>query len=359
MGGFLPGLEQGLLVRAALLDDDAAGRAWMMWREVRGARGLQNTEPATHHLLPMVAWRLDRLAHDGWQAARLRGVHKKSYARNALLWHRVRPAIARLVEAGVTPMWVGGSGLARRLYPDWGARHLDRFDLMVRPEALGQAVAAIGADGTWQPGARDPLRRARTHELQSWHASGDGGATGLELVVRTRLTPWSPTPEAVWGRAEPFTVDGLAGVAPAPLDAIVAAAVDGLQWHEHALCEWVLDLGLAFQRWQPDEGAILEAAKATRTTRLMHLALKELPGIGVPVSWDLIWNLDHAPRAAEEDRWARARTESPALELGTLWKTWRYLERGKGPIGFASYLRDRLELDDWRAVRAFTSSLVK
>lgn len=357
MGGFLPGLEQGLLARVALLDDDAALRAWYAWREVRGARGLHNTEPATHHLMPLVAWRLDRLNHDGWQAARLRGVHKKSYARNALLWHRVRPAIARLVEAGITPMWVGGAGLARRLYPDWGARHLDRFDLMVRPEALPAAVRALGADGAWRPGARDPLRRARVVHSQSWHATGPDA--GLELVVRTRLTPWSPAPEDVWSRAEPLVVDGLAGVAPAPLDAITAAIVDGLQWHEHALCEWVVDLGLAVQRWRPDEAALFEAAKATRTTRLAHLALKELPGVGVPVSWDLIWNLDHAARSPDEDRWARARTESPALELGTLWKTWRYLGHGASALGFGRYLRDRLELDDWKSLRTFGRTLVK
>lgn len=323
-GGFLPTLEQSLLLQVALAPAPRALAAWQAWREVRGEQGLTHIDPASSHLLPLIARRLETLpGYDKWDFAKIKGVHRKSLSRNMLLQHRVRPLLARFEDAGIDAVVVGAAGLVKRVYPDLGARYMIAFDVWIPPAALASALSlATEPDAGWTATIRAPARRVEVGDFQVLK-----GADGLELVLRTHYLSES----FIAGNADAIvrdrTIEEARGTATrvlAPEDALVQAAAHGATWSAEAFVDWAADLALAIDTWTLDWDRVVELAATYKVGLAVGSTLGTLPSIGVPVPVEVLRTLVKLPKSSHEREAFAARTTRPPLELASLWADYRF-----------------------------------
>lgn len=83
---------------------------------------------------------------------------------NLLLIARAEQALGALLDAGVAPVALKGLDLLHRVYESIDERTLDDVDLLIRPDQLSAAVAALEAQG-W----KTPPDPERTHYIRSSH----------------------------------------------------------------------------------------------------------------------------------------------------------------------------------------------
>jgi len=322
MSGFLPTLEQSLLLQVALAPDARALAAWTAWREVRGAQGLTHIDPASSHLLPLIARRLETLpGYDRWELAKIKGVHKKSLTRNMLLQHRVRPLLARFADAGIDAVVVGAAGLVKRVYPDLGARYMVAFDVWIPPATLPGALS-LAREAGWTPTIRAPERRVEVGDFQVLR-----GADGLELVLRTHFLAESFCAGNADTVVRDRTLEEARGAETrvlAPEDALVQAAVVGASWSAEAFVDWATDLALGLARWSIDWDRVVELAATYKVGLAVGSTLGTLPSVGVPVPVEVLRTLVKLPKSGAERAAFAARTTRPPLELASLWADYRF-----------------------------------
>lgn len=138
----------------------------------------------------------------------------------ARLEQRLRDALGLLEAAGVRPVLLKGAGLAYSAYGGFAGRPMSDLDLLVAPDQLAGASAALRAAG-WRPErAADARYAAHQHEMPL--VSPDGGAV---VELHRELLPGG----------HPFALDG-AGMraaarpvrAPWGAEVLVPAAADQL-----------------------------------------------------------------------------------------------------------------------------------
>jgi hypothetical protein len=83
---------------------------------------------------------------------------------NLLLVARANQALRVLADAGVVPVALKGLDLLHRVYPDIDRRTLDDVDLLIRPDQLKAALAALEGEG-WTA----PAEPKRTHYIRTSH----------------------------------------------------------------------------------------------------------------------------------------------------------------------------------------------
>lgn len=360
-GGVHPGPEQRLLLEVALGPIPRALVAWRRWRDLRGERGLGKLDLASAHLLPLVARRLADVPvadgdpgsevagyHDGWEAAQLRAIHRRSLGRNVALLHKTATALARLADADLDVVLVGEAALALRVYPDRGARTLTQADLWLPGGDLARAAALLASDGAWRAaGAPHPDRVALA------------GDDDLALVLRRDFLPESriasPGADATVRARATRTANW---TLLAPEEALVHAAVTGFVWTPDALVDWVADVALTVSAFAIDWERILLLAASYHISLPIGAALGVLPAVGVPVPADVLRDLVRLPKTRLERDAFAARCERAPLDPQALWAEWRFrYVPDQSPLtalrGFPGYVAGRLGLPGASALPAF------
>lgn len=113
-GGCWSRPDQMLLLRAALLDGEAALEAWRRWRE--GA-DLDGVDPGSFRLLPVLWHDLSRLGVDDPILERCRGIFRHAWSKNHLLLHRVRPVLAALEDSGIRALVLKAGTMGAPILP--------------------------------------------------------------------------------------------------------------------------------------------------------------------------------------------------------------------------------------------------
>jgi hypothetical protein len=149
----------------------------------------------------------------------------------------VAPALSALVGAGATPIVIKGFHTAQAYFPEPGVRPLADVDVLVRPEEVERAEAALARAGfAGDPPLHRPYKRQwfppgidrRTWSLEFWHVQSpwwlelhDGPSFGHLLLHRVALE--HPADHAVpWDTGLPLRVPD-----PAHLIAILATHLSG------------------------------------------------------------------------------------------------------------------------------------
>ena len=144
---WIPSPADEMLLMAALAPagkEHDAGLAWLT------NANLAALSEASHRLLPLVH---DRLVRDGMDhplIGILKGVRRKVWSRNHLLFKHVTPAIVALRQSGIDVMPLKGAALTLSYYKDYGLRPLGDFDLMVRFRDVAAAFELLAENG-WKP----------------------------------------------------------------------------------------------------------------------------------------------------------------------------------------------------------------
>src|SRR3954447_2727542 len=161
-----------LLVLHAALDQDTeqAHAAWQRWR--RGV-DFDDVDHGSTRLLPLVYRRLGPDAFDADVVGRLKGLYRRSWSRNQLLFKRAAEAIELLGAAGIETLVTKGASLALLFYGDVGVRPMDDVDVLVALDRATHAIKALSAAG-WTPDHEDPPAWTRVHHSLGFAGSDHG-----------------------------------------------------------------------------------------------------------------------------------------------------------------------------------------
>jgi Uncharacterised nucleotidyltransferase len=358
--GNRPTSAQLLVLHAALdRDDEQARAAWGRWR--RGV-DFDDVDHGSTRLLPLVYRRLGPDAFDAEVVGRLKGLYRRSWSRNQLLFKRAAEAIELLGAVGIETLVTKGASLALLFYGDVGVRPMDDVDVLVPIERTGEAISALAAAG-WSPDKEDPATWAQVH-----HSLGFAGPREGEVDLHW-FSLWQPASDReLWAASVPMELAGTGTRAPSAADQLLLACVHGTPWSPLPPFRWIADAVTVIRTGgeQLDWGRLVAEAERRRLTVATSAALAYLrEEFGAEVPGAALRQLRAAPTSRHERAAFRAagRPDSPLRTLRMAWDRYRRLRDldtgAPRPDGFPDFARRFWGVDSiWQlpphAVRAFS-----
>ncbi len=249
------------MLRAALLEDERADRAWEAWRAAAG-----ELTPEERQLAPTLYRALIRR---GVQDAALDTLGAS--ARRAWLVYQsnravARVALTRLRERRIETLVLKGTALIPTYYRDPTARRSGDVDLLVSEEQLTDAWDLLTADG-WRPVAND--RRFFNARFSHAVQMVDGHGRSLDLhchVLATNCERGADAP--FWCAAVPFVVDGVETRTLCATDHLLHVCVHGQLWSFIPAVRWYADAMVILRTAvrEIDWTRVVELARARRVT---------------------------------------------------------------------------------------------
>jgi hypothetical protein len=336
--GNRPSAEQLLVLHAALDPAPAAAAAWQRWRE---AVEFDDVDHGSTRLLPLVYRNLGAKAFDAEVAGRLKGLYRRSWSHNQLIFKRAAEAIAVLEREGIETLVTKGASLALLSYGDVGVRPMDDIDVLVPIERTAAAIEALSGAG-WSPAHEEPLDWTEVHHSLDF-ASTDSGHVDLHW-----FSLWQPASDKeLWRASVSLELAGAATRAPCPADQLLLACVHGTPWSPLPPFRWIADavtvIRAGGERLDWDRfAAEAERRRLTVATAAALAYLREEFDAEVPGA--VLRQLRAAPASRHERAAFRAacRPDSPLRTLRMAWDRYRRLcdldtgaPRPDGFTGFA------------------------
>jgi len=230
-----------LLLRAALLpgpEGRAAGSAWLAQVD------LERLGRASGRLLPLLYDRLKRDGVDHPLMPMLKGVKRKAWYRNSMLFHRASEAIRALGQAGIDVMLIKGAAMTIEYYRDWGLRTMDDVDVLVHHNDASATIQLLRSRGwkslePWfERKGYSSLTRKYEHAMHFPHSSGQ------DLDLHWNLLYSSIGPDRdddFWSASRGATFDGLPVRILDPADQLLHILVHGAAWDTISPIRWIPD----------------------------------------------------------------------------------------------------------------------
>lgn len=152
-----------LLLKAALLDGDAAVAAYETWRPNLHCATFS---AAQKRLLPLLQQNLTRLGIGDPQVERFRRLRQSYGVRNLKSIRAARPVFAALDRRGVPFIVLKGAALVAQYVSDLTLRPMSDIDILVPKERLADAVEVLAAMNL-MPGGMSPSQLLANGRLQA------------------------------------------------------------------------------------------------------------------------------------------------------------------------------------------------
>ena len=362
--GNRPSPHQTLVLRAALSPPQQGRRAWESWR---AAVDFDQIDHGSLRLLPLVYRNLGAESFDPEVAGRMKGIYRRSWSHNQMLFRRAAGAIDELSDAGIETMVLKGASLSLLAYEGAGVRPMDDVDVLVPIERRIDAIEVMRAAG-WRPEKADAEGWARVH-----HSMGIDGPQGGNLDLHW-FSLWQPArDEPLWRSAVPLELSGAQTLAPCPADQLLLVCVHGTPWSPLPPFRWIADAAAVIR--SSGEGLDWDRLASEAERRQLTVAsaaalnyLREEFGLAVPAT--VVARLRAAPASRHERSAFRAacQADGPLRTLRMAWDRYRRLRDldtgAPRPAGFVSFARRFWDLDSvWQlplhAGRAFTQRRVR
>jgi hypothetical protein len=231
--------DQRLALEACLRTGPAAIDAWERWKQVAH---LDDLEPGTFRLAPLIYRHLSALGVRDPALGRFKGIYRATWCANQVLFRAMLPLVSRLQDRGVRVMLLKGTALSALHYRDLGARPMADLDVMVPRVQVPQALDVLAACRlTRAPGAPDRFNETLA---RLFHAYTYEDASGRHLDLHWRLfapLPDSDDDEAVWDAAVPVDLLGVRALALCPADQLLHVCGHGVAWNHVPPLRWISD----------------------------------------------------------------------------------------------------------------------
>ncbi|MCC7009824.1 MAG: nucleotidyltransferase family protein [Acidobacteria bacterium] len=347
-----PTAEQDALLRAALLDGDDARAAWRTWERTAG---FPEIDEGSVRLLPLVYRNLTRLGVSSPLTAELKGVHRRSWYKNQVLFEEVARVLSALHGAGILTVLLKGVPLALTCYPDEACRPMADVDVLVRPTDTGPALRVLRAAG-WQPSTDPPAWPAEPRNAWTFV---DREARQLDLHWRVFRVGYASDDE-LWAAAEALEVRGVRTLALCPTDQLLHVIAHGIVWNPVPSIRWIADATLLVRARGPaiDWDRLLAEGQRRGLLLTLERGLRYLADrTQVPVPTAVLDRLGARPSGRRERAalWAQMQ---PGVTAGMLriWFDYTAYERGRGahagPLRFLRYLSAFWKAESPRSVPA-------
>jgi hypothetical protein len=357
--GNRPSPSQTLVLRAALSQPEQARRAWESWR---AAVDFDQIDHGSMRLLPLVYRNLGAESFDPEVAGRMKGIYRRSWSHNQMLFSRAAGAIAELSEAGIETMVLKGASLSLLAYESAGVRPMDDVDVLVPIGRATDAIRVMRAAG-WRPEKQDAEAWARVH-----HSMGIDGPEGGNMDLHW-FSLWQPArDDPLWRSAVPLELSGTRTLAPCPADQLLLVCVHGTPWSPLPPFRWIADATAVIR--SSGDGLDWDRLASEAERRQLTVAaaaalgyLREEFALAVPEA--VLDRLRASPASRHERAAFRAACEpdGPLRTLRMAWDRYRRLRDldtgAPRPAGFVSFARRFWGLDSiWQlplhAGRAFS-----
>jgi hypothetical protein len=351
-GRLWPSLDQERLLKAALLDGEAALQGFRDWRA--GVDLEADLGYPILRLLPLVYHNLLRLGVDDPLMGRLKGVYRRFWCENQKLFFDAHPAVRRLSESGIDLLMLKGAPLVLSYYHNHALRPMSDIDIAIPAE---QALLALEVmrDSGWSFYAE-----TTADSLKYFHAAlcfKDGVQADIHYhLLRECVSP--ATDRWFWSDVEPVDFQGIPVLQLAPTALLLHTVLHGVRWNLEPPIRWIPDaLAILRQRGgEVDWARLLAFSDARRLTHRLGLGLLYLAehfAADLPASV-----LDHLQRyrprlleriantavLGDSDRWYK----HPVSKQWVMFAEYCALAEAANPFnlawGFSHYLRYRWRL---------------
>ncbi len=361
----LPTPSQMLLIEAALGHGDRAAAAWAGWeREFQ----LDHPDEGSFRLLPLVYRNLHTQGLTGPEWNRLKGIHRRAWSENQVLFHRVRPVLEELRAQDIPVMLLKGAALASLVYPDAGCRPMRDIDILVPVKRARDLFENLEARG-WKPAYWRP-REIAGGFLAFRHAMDFSGPEGGQIDLHwhaLNLCCHEAADGPFWSHAEPLEFCGVPLLTCHVTEHLLQVLTHGIVWSAVPPVRWVADAVLLLRSDEAvDWQRLVATCRAWDLSPYVHCALEFLNrafALGIPA-----WALDALERApvsaATRAEFARAcapmARRTAWQDLLSFYARWRRSLGGASPAlhahGFVRHLQYAFEL---QSVGALPGLLVR
>jgi len=274
-GGCWPTAEQELLLQAALLEGQPVIDAWQQWTS---RVDIDDVDPGSYRLLPLVYRNLLGQGVTDPLLDKLKGVYRKTWFENQLLFHRMARVLQALHGEGIETLVLKGAALVPLYYRDYGLRPMQDFDLLVHPGDLARTIALLREMG-WHRSESEALPLDLVvpfrHALSFWK----GAADQFDLhwyALRGRC--WAEADDEFWAGAVAFQLGKVDTLALNPTDELLHTCVHGLAWNPVPPFRWAADAMMVLNTSGPeiDWSRLVAQARQRRLSLPLTAALDYL-----------------------------------------------------------------------------------
>jgi hypothetical protein len=324
---FWPSAEQELLLRASVLEGDAAAAAYREWTARVDVDAL---DYGSQRLLPLLYRRLRHLGVESAHAGKFKGAYRQALYRNTITLRHAVDALRVLRSAGIDALVLKGVAMVAVYYRELGVRPMSDFDILVRPEGVRRVIEVLEGK-RWSRRRGPPFTDGFFTVHYGWpfrHVSG------AELDLHWYLLDQSCAPDAdaeLWPAARAVEVGGYPVRVLNPADQLLHVCVHGAEWDRVPNLRWVADAVVILKQSADDVdwSRLVSQAKRHGVVVPMQATLGYLRDrFDAPVPDRALRELRAAPTTSQqrmEFRWRAA----PPRRLHPLLKVW------------FGYLRDR------------------
>jgi hypothetical protein len=288
------GTQERLLV-AALGDPSDSADAW---RGLPASFSLDELEPGSFELMPLVYRNLSSSGCEDVLLPRLKGIYRRAWVKNNLLLERTRDLVEALRAAGIAVLVLEGAALAQRYYPDLGLRPTSLLHLLVRRDDEAGALQGLRSAG-WAP-------RAGGGAYPGWRFLFDGGGNICVLRAQVAFDFVSAEDPALsdaplWEGAERQEVAGAEVLVPNPTDALLEVCVSGARLGPLPRTQWIADAAWVLRRCEIDWERLLRIGLARAQAPRLRDAFDYLRRLPVPdVPQEVLVRLEEAGSTRRE-----------------------------------------------------------
>jgi hypothetical protein len=299
-GSFWPNDRQKLLLRTALMEGEPSAEAW---HRVRPSFDLDDPDPASQSLLPLVYRQLSRLGIEDPGFPKLRGIYRRTWYANQLLLERLKEALAAVEGGGGDPLVVSSWELPLRYYGDLGLRPVTTLNLLVRPNRVGRSAQALCDQGWTGPVEPSESFLRSRHYARYERANGDKCFVYWGIFHEFSDPGRGLEPEDLWGQPIDLELRGVPARALSPTDELLNVCVGGARPKSWPTVIWVAD-AIAVLR-APDSAIdwqrLVRQATRLRATLRVHDAASFLrQELDAPVPAEVLEELREARMSRRE-----------------------------------------------------------
>lgn len=309
---FWPTAEQESLLRAAVLEGDAARQAYREW----AARvDVDSLDYGSQRLLPLLYRNVQHLGLDSPHTGKFKGAYRRAFYQNAITLRNSVAVLRTLQGVGVGALVLKGVTMILLYYRDLGVRPMSDFDLLVHPEQARQAIQAVESTG-WYRRSGPPFTEGFFTVHNSWPFRHPKGG---ELDLHWYLLEQSCFPDAdadLWQAAIPAQLEGYSIRVLNATDQLLHVCIHGAAWDIVPALRWVAD-ALAILRHSAermDWNRLVMQAKKHCVVLPLHATLAYLrERFDAPVPEDALRELRVAPTTKQQRVEFRWRGSQPRL----------------------------------------------
>ena len=248
-----------LLLKAALLDEDAAIAAYRAWRPTLD---LETISYGQQRLLPLLQSNLTRFGIEDPLADRFRGIRRYFWVQNLKAMAFAQRVFAALDQAGVSFIVLKGAALIACYLTDRSLRPMGDIDILVPEERLADAIAVLTAMNL-HPGilVRDVLLNCRDPRIPGCNFVGPHGNIDLHWkALHLDLRPGAD--DRFWDAHRKASLDGMPIRVLDPAHQLIHICAHAAQ----------RDPGMETELWPADAIQVIRGSKDLSVERLIREA---------------------------------------------------------------------------------------